>query len=401
MPQFMKTEVWLFMIPNDQDKYEMMACAVRDCIAPAVMRVRKALATEAQEADGKMSAEPQAAEKAQMTLSFDGENHHLLAIMEQFCLTNDGELKKEGFKLVKFSAATSHLQQPCDVSPSFRALKSSVRTLFSRPDRAPGDYPELVGRLEEMFAGQVEPASRKTFMLFLTHLPDLLSAAFTVPHVTDGWRKTGYSPFSTEKILSRCTTWGMMTPTQQEALMQAADSKELQAHAELHGGVSDEAMQAAIPQLNVQEWLVGKTGILPPLTRKPLQELVLNRQRATIVDNEEVVAAYTKEYRRKAPTCAKAVAVSGHAPTSSTQLAAGGAAAHTMCTLPDTLAPGLTPAHHFATPLAPPVGSSEPQAMSEMAQRWAAEERKKEERRKIVMQMAMELRALGEPPHPT
>ena len=84
MLSFISTDSYLILIPGKRRSdlnHEIMVCAVRECIAPALLRVREGLVAMAIRELGPASFKVEAAKKLR-TMSFDGENDHLFAVMQ-------------------------------------------------------------------------------------------------------------------------------------------------------------------------------------------------------------------------------------------------------------------------------------------------------------------------------
>ena len=105
-----------------------MVEAIRNCILPLVLNARAQLVAQAIELHGSSSNEAEAAGAVRATLSFDGEDACLAAIIQEICVIPLPELKNKHFELVKFAAARK-IHQPNDVSPSFMVLKKLVKRL--------------------------------------------------------------------------------------------------------------------------------------------------------------------------------------------------------------------------------------------------------------------------------
>jgi len=176
--QTIEPVTYLFMVPSDKKNHTYMSTAIKDCIAPAMLRVREELVRLAVQDFGEDSQEAKDARATQIVLSFDGEETHLVAAIDQLCVNTPAELKDKGFVLVKFAASASKTQQPCDVSPAYRTLKAQVKDLLRCPSKAKMSAPSLATQLDKLLES-VPPASRKTFKRIFNQLPGLLSKSLS------------------------------------------------------------------------------------------------------------------------------------------------------------------------------------------------------------------------------
>jgi hypothetical protein len=67
----------------------------------------------------------------------------------------------------------------------------------------------------------IDAASRKCFERFFYQLPLMLSKAFTVDLIVNGWELSGSSPFNIHTILSKCVNWKTFTNNDQDTIINA------------------------------------------------------------------------------------------------------------------------------------------------------------------------------------
>ena len=60
------------------------------------------------------------------------------------------DLRDKGVQPVKFAAAASKTQQPCNAASSFRVLKALVKQLYLNPNQARAAPSELAVQLEDV-----------------------------------------------------------------------------------------------------------------------------------------------------------------------------------------------------------------------------------------------------------
>ena len=127
------------MVPNNGEKDNLrllMETAILDCVAPAVLEVKQRLVERTEKVHGRDSAEAAVVRDVRPTLSFDGEDKYLAATIQEICINPPPALRDQVFMLVKFAAAASKFQQPCDVSPSYMVLKALIKSLYGCPEKA-------------------------------------------------------------------------------------------------------------------------------------------------------------------------------------------------------------------------------------------------------------------------
>jgi len=128
------------------------------------------------------SAESTTVEGPRTVLSFDGD-------IPQVKVANmEGKMKDKVDKLraslVKLPASSSLGTQPNDMMTSHMTIHSLASNLTEEMGTAP--YTALLEETLEKYG--MAAASRKTFVHFLSHLPGILSTAYKLPTVQEGWR---------------------------------------------------------------------------------------------------------------------------------------------------------------------------------------------------------------------
>ena len=126
-------------MPYRDTNREYMHEAIGNVIAPAIKEVRDGLVAaemKRQALGQSTAADVERVGKSMMTMTFDGEDSALLAIIEELLLSPSEDIKKMApdFSLLKFAAAASKTQQPSDVSPCYRSLKTLVAQLINHPE---------------------------------------------------------------------------------------------------------------------------------------------------------------------------------------------------------------------------------------------------------------------------
>ena len=279
-------KLWLFLVPHTKESTgEYLVAALTECIAPAILAIRDRKAKLRADQATALS-QPPPAEKVlpAMLLSCDGEDSHLRAVISTFCTNPPASWKNQGFQVVKYAASASKAQQPCDVSPSFKVLKSIIKTAAKISPLA--DHVALLQQaLKDLDAG-----SRATYMDFLARFPEVVSTAFNVHNICKGWEIAGYEPRNVERILQRCTTWSELSEVQRKAIIAAVPK--LAKHVKENGEIDDETLQQTVGgSINFHTWLEKHTQ--KKINKgKPLDKQVLNRRRAVWVNHKKVIENY-------------------------------------------------------------------------------------------------------------
>jgi hypothetical protein len=292
-------------VPTSGDAAKnIMRTAISDVIVPAAKAEREEVVQQqAQRAQLLKETPPDPSLPPRVVLSFDGERSHLDANLE-FFQVDDADLpddaKRAGFELLKFAASASNTQQPCDAGPCFKTFKRDFRE--SKHAKARAEYSDILPPLFK----DMDKGSRETFIDFLEYLPQYLDDAFQARNVLLGWENTGLCPFDPEKIMSRCTTWELLTKPQADAVLAAVEK--LKPCAVARGEVTDQEMQDAVGGvLNLAAWLDTHAGRHIKVG-KPLEEQAINRRRAVWVNNKEFLARWKADLAAKAAAKAKKAA---------------------------------------------------------------------------------------------
>lgn len=153
-------------------------------------------------------------------------------------LTLDGELPQvnayldapevyfeNGISVFKFSAACSKKQQPNDCMKSFQIVKKYYRSrkskIVNEKNVQYADYVVLVkNHLEK--AG-IDKNSVETFVRFVGQLPTVLSSAFSIHNIQDGWAISGLGGpqgFDCRKIMSQWTGWNNLNLEEQNLVVE-------------------------------------------------------------------------------------------------------------------------------------------------------------------------------------
>ena len=285
----------LFKIPTQNaPATDIMAKAIRDVIAPAAIAERKRVVQRnndfAKECKG--SDAPQLAEEdIRIIWSFDGELKFLDAMLDAIVDNVPEALQQMGFEILKFAAAASKTQQPLDVSTSFRALEQFVKAL-----RSIGSA-HYTDALSSHILKGMDASSLKTYVLFLSNLPDMLSKAFNKDAIKKGWSTAGFVPFDVLAILRRCTTWSQLSREQADAII--GSFPELLKHAMKKGEVDDDIMQRLVGDvINFDEWVAMHSGT-PTKRGIPLELQALNRHRAVWLNHEATTKRRAEAEERK------------------------------------------------------------------------------------------------------
>ncbi len=121
----------------------------------------------------------------------------------------------------------------------------------------------------------MDASSLKTYVLFLSNLPDMLSKAFNKDAIKKGWSTAGFVPFDVMAILRRCTTWSQLSREQADAII--GSFPELLKHAMKKAEVDDDIMQRLVGDvINFDEWVAMHSGT-PTKRGIPLELQALNR----------------------------------------------------------------------------------------------------------------------------
>ena len=174
----------------------MMRSVITKAVIPAVEKIRASVArlaaTRAAERAPGVPAPPLTAADIQavpVIMLFDGE-HEFLTQMIAICIA-ELEMRPElkGWILIKLAASCSKTEQPCDVSPVFMALKalsaSKLGFKFEGDDKTQADW------IENDLLANIPAASRRTFLNFLLHAPNIIGDALRPHNIAIGWSVSG------------------------------------------------------------------------------------------------------------------------------------------------------------------------------------------------------------------
>lgn len=197
-----------------------MAHTVSDVIVPAAIAKREALAKNTLNPPYQSTKAPCTAaelneqvKKMRMVLTLDGEYAQLHALTD-YLDTHDNI----GLVAIKLSASCSKTQQPEDVSPCFRTLKTILIIIF-------GDLPTIVPHymtyITDFVIKIIPAASRRTFESFFNHAKNLFQQSFNAKDIRKGFKTTGIYPFCAQTILQQCTTWKSLTAAETKIALNA------------------------------------------------------------------------------------------------------------------------------------------------------------------------------------
>lgn len=289
-----KTRLWLLRVPTDAkaDKNYMAFC-IKRIIAPAARAIQeevlagnRRIREQARQASapGQRSEDAPAPEKrVEIILTFDGEYAFLQAIDDAMSDPSSPFSQIPELHMLKYAAAASKTQQPCDVASSFMVAKSEI----SKKD-AVAVVPRYAPNISGIYLKGVTGQSLATYSSFLLRIQAAIGTAFTQRHIADGWGVAGIFPLSVETIMRRCTTWAQLNSEQSDAIMRAIPL--LAVKAAQHGELFDDAMQVAVGScINFDAWMEMQSGQRAKAGR-PLAELVINRRRTIWLNNEGFLA---------------------------------------------------------------------------------------------------------------
>lgn len=223
-------------------------------------------------------------ENLRMVLIFDGEQFQLRSALNLFEESNDN-----GLELLKLPAATSLSFQPNDVMPSFRILKTFVRSrAFKTMNYQKATEPPYCLQLQDIFTQfNFEPSSKKTFMNFFRFLPDMLHAGYSGKHIREGWRKTGIFPLNIDTILRHHPGYQQeLNKNEAESILRAIP--ELGHIARLEGRVPDKAMVDKIGTLYHGDGEDTRNYETCPLNY--MRSLWINHEKITRMHKDKIAA---------------------------------------------------------------------------------------------------------------
>ncbi len=186
-------------------------------------------------------------------------------------LTLDGEFNQvNGFlaapkpyfdnniSVLKLSAACSKRQQPNDCMKSFNIVKKHFRSRKSKiTDETTMLYPDYVVLVKRHLAiAGIDRNSIETFIRFVGQLESVLSTAYTIHNVQDGWQICGLGGpegYSCRRIMSQWSGWGNLNEEEQDSVLEKINkiaSNILEnSESPYHGEVFDSVMEAELKDL--------------------------------------------------------------------------------------------------------------------------------------------------------
>jgi len=257
----LQPDLWLLLAPTSVVMKKQMAVITENILIPTMLAYRKKY-EDSNEGKGhcvnilvRTEQPPQSTEPVQATtqensdstklqrriiLTLDGEEAHLDSIFNN--LIDNAVARAESIEVLKFAASASKIQQPCDVSPSYRALKQIVKKASSQV--VAGSHSQHLAAMAPVWVKDlpdllkdIKAASRRTFVQFIAHLPAYLSKSFNVMNVRKGWSVSGLFPYNKHQIFSQCTGWKSKIDSHMaRMILNAMDSMiaYVQEHGELH-----------------------------------------------------------------------------------------------------------------------------------------------------------------------
>ena len=235
-------------------------------------------------------------------ISFDGEHKFLHAMECVFVHSISDNKDLKGITLIKFAAACSKSQQPCDVSPCFLVLKVVIRRRY-----VSDVCTDFARRMQDICASLMAglPSKvQKTYMNFIQSLPELLETAFSTHNIHKGWATAGIFPVNPSTVLGQCPRFKTLTRAQRAKIFASLPS--LTALVKEHGQLTDQQIQDAVGSaVNLEELAAVNTDRKPG--SKPVHTLTFNRRRALIINHEQVAAQIEEAEARKRGSKAQAV----------------------------------------------------------------------------------------------
>ena len=247
--------------------------------------------------------------KPHMVFSNDGEHSFMTALVKHAINDPLPELASVSLSLVKHAAATSLIQQPCDVATSYMETKQLVG---KKQLESPAHFAKDLEKILEALPAE----DRKVFISFLSHLPANMNKSFSILALKKAFRIAGLYPYSSDQMLSQCTDMEFLTPAQATAIKLALPA--LVEHVRLHGELSDEIMQEKVGDaidFSVYDGVVEsdepsdsdesageQAAAVPRVARKrgrPLSTLVENSRRCILFNHESVTAQRRQREEQK------------------------------------------------------------------------------------------------------
>ena len=247
-------------------------------------------------------------ERVVMTL--DGELPQIDCVMDTLVATSF----EDNMEYFKFAAACSSSQQPNDKMRSFKIAKMCEKSMrYDINISKPSWLPFVENTLKD--EGLLQPASRKSFLNFLHHLPSILSRAYVMKTVEDGWRKTGLFPYDPVVMLSHCPKYHDLNQVTSIRLINAI--KELAVEAREYGELTENVMESKL------EDIIGKPSdysITPEevrnahnrSTRKSLNDKPINYGRCVWLNNHKFLEHQREIREQKAMKVEELLSIKHH-----------------------------------------------------------------------------------------
>lgn len=214
-------------------------------------------------------------------LLFDGEHFQIESLFQ-----NDAKLtisyNKSRIELIKLPGGSSFQYQPNDVMRAHQIVHDSIKKLKVAEFHKPPYLDEAIALMKRL---KIEKSSRDCFQTFLAQVPLILSKAFGVSTIRDGWRRAGLVPLNIEVILTRCSAYQKLT-ADEKAKSKVAMTK-LISIANDDGIITDMEMSAALSEI---------PRIKTPVTN--MDQRTFNQQR-TLWFNKEAVMLKRKEVEQR------------------------------------------------------------------------------------------------------
>ncbi len=150
-------------------------------------------------------------------LIIDGENGQVNCLVRK---TSD-LWKMKNFHVIKLAASCSMNQQPNDAMKSFSIIHRMFNSSKFTFDFASVIPPEHYINRVEVLLEDLEASSKATFRRFFKHLIGIISRAYQLHVVQEGWVNTGIHTIKglcSKTILSNCSSWRKYTPHDQRQI---------------------------------------------------------------------------------------------------------------------------------------------------------------------------------------
>ena len=148
----------------------------------------------------------------------DGEKFQLQAI-----LNNSQRFKDEHINAVKFPAACSMDFQPNDKMRSFGMLKAYIKSgKFKKYEFSVVTAEDLRSFDNKLIGIGMDKASRATYLSFFKQLPALISSAYNIGVVQEGWKSTGLCSMNMNVMLRQNPYFDLLDAAQKIAVVKVA-----------------------------------------------------------------------------------------------------------------------------------------------------------------------------------